>query len=142
MKKMSSLGGFCSIRPINRLKVGPCCRYPVLSSPLVNPEGLGSFGILSQRRFQRHTGPRMAPRAPGKSNSAPGLYLGPFLCPLAKGVIRVPSRKAGELETESILGIHTLRQWVGVTHTRPPIPRSPPRTPHESQGPSEPTGAQ
>ena len=38
--------------------------------------------------------------------------------------------------TQSSLGSrrHTPRQWVGVPHTRPPIPRYPPRTPAESQG--------
>jgi len=45
-----------------------------------------------------------------------------------------PSQEAGELGTQSSLGSHTPRQWVGVPHTRPPIPRYPPRTPAESQG--------
>ena len=49
-------------------------------------------------------------------------------------VCMAPSQEAGELGAQSSLGSHTPRQWVGMSHTRPPIPRYLPKTPAESQG--------
>ena len=45
-----------------------------------------------------------------------------------------PLVKRASLGHKSSLGSHASRQWVGVPHTRPPIPRYPPMTPAESPG--------